>query len=134
MFKRKYNLENQKFGHWTVLKYIGAGFYWCKCSCGSERDILTHHLIVGLTKACFQCHLKNNIEILRKVNQTHRMSRTRLYNIWNCMRGRCDNVKHSAYKYYGARAIKICKRWERFESFKEDMYESYLKHIEKFGK
>lgn len=34
---------------------------------------------------------------------------------------RCCNPKHDAYKNYGGRGIKICKRWLKFENFLADM-------------
>lgn len=35
---------------------------------------------------------------------------------------RCCNPKHDAYKNYGGRGIKVCKRWHKFENFYEDMH------------
>jgi hypothetical protein len=37
------------------------------------------------------------------------------------MKDRCDNPKCKAYKYYGKRGITYCKRWEKFENFRDDM-------------
>jgi hypothetical protein len=37
------------------------------------------------------------------------------------MRYRCQNPKDRAYKWYGARGIKVCERWEKFENFLADM-------------
>lgn len=39
------------------------------------------------------------------------------------MRQRCNNPKHTAYKWYGARGIKICERWDNFKHFVEDIGE-----------
>ena len=50
--------------------------------------------------------LKNN-----KINVTHDESKTRLYIIWNDMRGRCLNEKAIRYKDYGGRGITICPEW-----------------------
>ena len=37
------------------------------------------------------------------------------------MRGRCYCKSNTAYVRYGAKGIKICKRWDDFLLFKEDM-------------
>ena len=37
------------------------------------------------------------------------------------MKQRCLNEKHHTYPYYGARGIKVCDKWLRFEGFYEDM-------------
>lgn len=40
---------------------------------------------------------------------------------WNSMRERCLNPKHKSFPSYGGRGIKICKRWNHYENFLEDM-------------
>lgn len=39
------------------------------------------------------------------------------------MRARCFNPRHSDYKYYGGRGIKVCERWASFVNFLADMGE-----------
>lgn len=46
-------------------------------------------------------------------------SETRLYHIWNGMRGRCLHRSYPNYKNYGAKGITICDSWGNFEKFKE---------------
>lgn len=36
----------------------------------------------------------------------------RLYNIWSCMRQRCNNPKHTAAKWYYYKGIRLCDEWE----------------------
>ncbi len=45
------------------------------------------------------------------------------YQSWISMRQRCFNKKHTAYKRYGGRGITICKSWDDFANFLEDMGE-----------
>jgi len=56
------------------------------------------------------------------------------YNIWRSMRQRCVNSNHNSFKYYGARGIKFCERWDKFENFLIDMGErpdkGYLDRID----
>jgi len=40
---------------------------------------------------------------------------------WRTMVARCTNPNQSAYEYYGARGIKVCKRWLKYENFLADM-------------
>ena len=44
-----------------------------------------------------------------------------IYAIWLAMHQRCYNPKNKAYKYYGARGIKICDRWNWVQNFLGDM-------------
>ncbi len=48
-------------------------------------------------------------------------SKTPEYICWASMRARCLNPNACNYKYYGARGIGICGRWDSFELFLEDM-------------
>ena len=48
-------------------------------------------------------------------------SRTHEYLTWSDMRQRCNNPRHLQFKGYGAKGIKVCERWEVFDTFLVDM-------------
>ena len=58
-------------------------------------------------------------------SESHGMSKTKLYAVWNTMRMRCSKASQESYRLYGARGIKVCKRWNKFENFYKDMGGSY---------
>lgn len=66
-------------------------------------------------------------------NYKHGMSETRFYRIWKGMKNRTSNPNLLKYKDYGGRGIHVCERWDKFENFRDDMYESYLAHVEEHG-
>ena len=43
------------------------------------------------------------------------------YNCWSNMLKRCENSKNDMFHRYGARGIKVCKRWHVFKNFLDDM-------------
>lgn len=44
--------------------------------------------------------------------------KTRLYNIWQGMKQRCNNPKCNRYQHYGAKGIKVCESWlNNFQEF-----------------
>lgn len=45
------------------------------------------------------------------------------YISWDMMLHRCSNPKYGAYKFYGGRGIRVCKRWRVFHNFLADMGE-----------
>jgi hypothetical protein len=45
------------------------------------------------------------------------------------MRQRCMNPNNAKYHRYGGRGIKICKRWNKFENFIEDMSSTWRKGL-----
>lgn len=52
----------------------------------------------------------------------HRMKNTSEYNSWQAMKRRCLDPKNKAFKYYGAKGIRVCAEWESdFLKFFEDM-------------
>lgn len=61
------------------------------------------------------------------------MKTSKIYYTWCLMKARCNNPKTTSYKYYGARGIKVCKRWEKFSNFFKDMHKSFEDHIKKHG-
>lgn len=57
------------------------------------------------------------------------MSNTRFYKIWKGIFTRCYNKNYKLYKDYGGRGIVICKRWHKFENFRDDMYKTYSDNL-----
>ena len=62
----------------------------------------------------------------------HGLSKTKFYQTWRNMLGRCNRVADTHYRSYGGKGIKV--EWPNFLEFKKDMYESYLLHLKKYGK
>lgn len=51
-------------------------------------------------------------------SKTHGKSKTRVYRIWQRMKDRCCNQKHTSYHLYGGKGIKVCDLWvNNFEEF-----------------
>jgi len=115
------NLAGLKFGRLTVIQrtgsILGSTLWKCRCECGIEKHFDAGHLKYGLTKSC-GC-LRKELSAAR--SRKHGMSRTRIHQVWQGMLARCRNHKAAGYEYYGARGIKVCKRWYRFENFFLDM-------------
>jgi hypothetical protein len=89
----------------------------CACDCGNRIIIPNHNLRIGCTKSC-GCW---NRDVTALRNRTHGKTHTPEFVIWQNMLQRCTNPRNPAYRYYGARGIKVCEAWLRFENFLEDM-------------
>lgn len=115
------NLLGLRFSRLLV---IGEGpkrrmTYWrCECDCGCIKNVRHDHLAAGLTTSC-GCWRS---EQTRKRNRTHGVRAAVEYGVWGKMIQRCENPNNPKWKYYGARGIKVCKRWRRsFAAFLQDM-------------
>ncbi len=92
-------------------------FLWnCQCDCGNSKLILGENLTK--TKGTKSCGC---LAVETQIKTTHGQSNNRTYKSWNCMLMRCNNQNDIHYKDYGARGIKVCKKWLTFEGFYEDM-------------
>ena len=137
---RKLDIKiGEKFNRLTVLKEVEPYICPCgkkqrqvlvECECGVIKEVVYFCLKNGNTKSCgcLKKERRGKLNLLYK----HGMKGTRFYGIWNNMKKRCSNKNSINYKDYGGRGITICKEWLEFEDFKNDMYESYLKHCDKF--
>lgn len=108
-------LIDKTFGSWKVVGKIknelrNEWYYNCICSCGTKKYISGCHLKSGQTTQCHRCRCK-----------THGMSYTSTFRIWSGILSRCLKDTCNAYKWYGARGIKVCERWLKFENFFTDM-------------
>jgi len=97
----------------------------CRCDCGVIKDVDASKLVRGSTTSC-SC-LK--VEKILAASTTHGMSRTKEHRAWNHILGRCNTATDGAYKYYGAKGIKVCARWRDFENFFADMGYAPAKHF-----
>jgi hypothetical protein len=128
---KRLDLTGQRFGRLTVISFShqnkGKSYWKCKCDCGNEVIIYANHLKTLHTQSC-GCYQQERTSIS---SITHGLRRTRFYRIWSHLKERCLNKNTKNYNDYGGRGIKL--KWQSFEQFKEDMYESYLDHVKEFG-
>jgi len=119
------NLIGQRFGRLLIIKRIltitKRRLRWlCKCDCGNQKIILSDSLKSGKTKSC-GCLQKETAKIF---STKHGLYQLNIYNSYHNMKQRCNNPNNHAYKDYGGRGIKVCKRWSGsrgFLNFLEDM-------------
>lgn len=63
-------------------------------------------------------------EVAAKLNAKHGLAHSgSTYDIWVLMRQRCNNPKATGYRYYGGLGVTVCKRWDDYELFLQDMGE-----------
>jgi len=120
--------KGDKFNRLTAVKFDHRdkwrGQYWLfRCNCENEKVISSSRVITGRTKSC-GCLQRETARDLGNKNKTHKSTGTKIYGIWQAMKARCNNQHTLAYKNYGGRGIKVCKRWEKFENFYKDMGEA----------
>jgi hypothetical protein len=123
-----------KFSEWTVIEIgLGKSNVRVCCSCGTQRVVRLRKLITKETKSC-GCKRSSYIA----ANKTkHGQSGVRddpanatgAYRSWAGMKQRCENRNSSNYRLYGARGIKVCKRWSKFENFYADMGDRPEGHV-----
>lgn len=125
---RAINLTNQKFGRWTVLRQthdpkLPTGTYWlCRCDCGIERPVASHHLRLGKTNSCGCLRT----EQITKSDANHKHP---LYATWLGIKTRCFSSQHPTYRNYGARGISMHPAWrDSFEEFLKGVGDRPSKH------
>lgn len=116
-------------GHLKVVGFkgrVGKSYYWdCLCICGKVKTVNGCSIKRGDTKSC-GC---KRIELFKESRKTHGLSRDRIYDIWTTMISRCKKKSNASYDRYGARGISVCDKWLKFDGFRDDMYDSYLKKV-----
>lgn len=75
-------------------------------------------------------YLKNREVYIARARRYGKSTEYRFWKRWHNMKERCENPKHNNYKLWGGRGIKVSKRWQTFEYFKIDMWDSFVKHLE----
>ena len=126
----KDDLTGKTFGELTVVKFVPTDnrrSYWlCKCSCGGEAIVYSGHLKCGHTTTCnnssHRIGKKCSDDTKQKIsnaNTKHSGCGERLYRVWASMLNRCNNQNEIAYKWYGAKGIKVCDEWLDYANFRQ---------------
>lgn len=123
------DLTGKQFTRLTALRRTdekaGGKYLWiCLCQCGREVLVASSSLLIGNTRSCGCLKL----EMARKrgrASKTHghtiNGTATTEWRLWHAMRNRCQNPSNKDFKYWGARGIKVCDRWQTFENFLADV-------------
>lgn len=118
------DLRGTRFGKLVVVELVHAPRrrkWKCKCDCGRDALVYPNNLKRGLTRSC-GCGERAWRRAFGPSRRTHGASNTRELSIWNNMIRRCEDPKNAAFRYYGARGIRVCKRWRNsFQAFMADM-------------
>ena len=112
-----------RFGRLVVQHYAwsrrGTRYWCCLCDCGQRATVGSAKLTGGTTVSC-KCYYRERF--YGGHNATHRMSNTPIYRMWRAMIERCTCPSSAGFKWYGARGITVCARWQAsFQDFFEDM-------------
>ena len=111
------DLTGQVFSNLTVIQRSpkrGNGkkpvtLWECRCVCGKIVTVKADSLKSGHTISC-GCRKVKHMESYKH--------KTRLYNIWKCMRQRCNNPNNPSYPHYGGKGVQICNDWNEYAGFR----------------
>ena len=122
----RYNLVGKLFGNSIVLCKFGKTknndtIWSLKCKCGQTYQATTGHLNANRAKQCQICSaiIANSAGI--KHGDSPRGKSSLTYSTWEGIIRRCNNKNSPHYERYGGRGIKVCKKWLKYENFKNDM-------------
>lgn len=120
MGKPLVDMIGDRYGSLSVIgraeNYRGNAQWLCKCDCGKIKTYIGFDLRKGKLRSC---GCKNP-----SAASDHGMAGSPTYFSWQAMRNRCNNKSARVYKYYGARGITVCERWNGpndFPNFLADM-------------
>lgn len=116
------NLISKRFNRLTVTRRAansssGKTRWVCRCDCGTKVTVIGTDLNSGHSQSCGCLHR----ELLKSQKTTHGQSDSLEYKSWCNLRSRCYNKNNPKYSRYGGRGIKVCKRWDDFATFLQDM-------------
>ena len=114
------DMVGKTMGYLTVVRRVqdDKGKIWvARCVCGVEKQYRVQQL-----KQCRlpSCGCKRS-ETLSVTSRRHGGAYSLEYWPWCGVKARCLNKKSPLYPRYGARGVRLCKRWLKFENFLGDM-------------
>lgn len=115
------DLTGKRYGRLVVIgrdnRESRKTYFMCRCDCGNMKSVRADSLKAGLIRSC-GCMKKEQDRTNLTANHSHKMSGTRLYQIWQGIKKRCYNPHDARYDRYGGRGIKVCDEWRQdFSAF-----------------
>lgn len=111
------DLSGRTLGHWTVLgRVVGASRptkWYCRCVCGTEREVQAGHLSNGASSSC-GCMQMRPI----KHGQARKGKFSKKYQVWRAIKSRCNHESHVSSHYYLGL---LCDHWQNYENFDYDV-------------
>lgn len=133
---KKLDRVGKKYGRLLVISEIPEKrhnkiYYKCLCECGNFKEVASGNLSSGQVKSCGCLSAESFMRTITK----HGFRKTKIYEAYHRMKGRCLNPRNSRYSYYGGRGISICDSWlqpngEGLDNFIRDMLPSYKEGLE----
>lgn len=122
------DLSWQKFNKLTFIRFSHVKSWWyyweCKCDCWKTHIALSGDVKNWNTKSCW-CHSKYMKTNFPNAKWHFKVYKNRnidgLFNIYNSIKTRCNNINSIWYKHYWWRGIKCL--WKSFEDFRNDMWD-----------
>lgn len=124
------DLTGQRFGRLVALALAPKRgnrrdrVWSCLCECGQHCAVAVPELRSGEAKSCGCLRSETTRKQVAK-NTRHGNARpgreSSEYRSWIEMRRRCSNPSFIGFEYYGGKGIKVCERWDSFETFLADM-------------
>lgn len=80
----------------------------CHCKCGKSVEVLARSLASGRKASC---GCAASFLSMGERARTHGLTGDPVFNIWKGIKKRCYNKSCDAFRYYGARGIRIADEW-----------------------
>jgi hypothetical protein len=98
----------------------GCASWLCRCDCGTEVVIDGRGLRAGRRRSCGCLAKLINVTHGNAIRSGGRKV-TPEYVAWTRMWERCTKKTVASFRFYGARGIRVCDRWQDFKAFLADM-------------
>lgn len=123
------DLTGQTYGRLTVERRAenskaGGARWCCRCSCGATLIVEAIKMRTGNTLSCGCLRRETTSAIGRRAFRHGGKvggKESKEYGPWRAMHRRCYDPDNTSYQWYGAKGIKVCRRWHKYENFLADM-------------
>lgn len=118
-----YVATGETFGRLTALESAQdsrARILW-RCKCGTEKTVVARIVKRGRSQSCGCLQRERAVARFAEYRRTTGWSRHPLYPTWHAMMDRTTRESHHNYRFYGARGIRVCERWQDARTFYADI-------------